>query len=466
MLLVHPVQELVRALPALLAALVAGVHTGHGDVFSYGVSAVVILLGPLRWLTTSYRLTAARVELRKGIVLRQRTSVPLDRVRTADSSAHALHRALGLARLTIGTGQSERGRGGMLTLDGLDAGEAARLHIDLFPGATGAAETELVRSRPAWLRFAPFNLAGIVVFGMVVLFLPEVDIDPMSSGPVPSVLARLRGPHPWTGVAEAVAGLAAGCLLAGFAVSLFMFTNFRLARTPGNTLRVTYGLVTTRTTTIEERRVSGVKLSEHLVIRLLGGARAAVIATGLHTGGSTSLIVPAAPARDVGGVVARVLRDPAPATAALAGHGRRALFRRITRVVGPWLLVAVAFAVLVGAEVVPLWTWPLPAAALPLCLLLALDRYRGLGHALVDGHLVGRSGSLTRERWMLSGKAVIGFSMRRSFFQRRAGLATLVVSTPAGKRRYEIVDIAPDDAVRLAGRTVPGLLDPYLIQAD
>lgn len=462
MLLVHPVQELFRALPALVVALVAGVRTGNGDTWSLLASGLLIVLGLVRWLTTYYRVTPARVELRRGIVFRQRTAIPRDRVRTVDTSSHALHRVLGLAKVTIGTGQSERGHEGMLHLDGLRTGEAARLHAELFPDDPESDEVELTQSRAAWLRFAPFNLAGPAVLVMLLLFLPSLDIDPLHTALALSILDGLGGPDPWPALAEAALLALAGSLVMGLCVSLFMFTNFRLARRPGGTLRITYGLITTRTTTLEERRVNGVTLSEHLVIRTLGGARATAIATGLRTGGSSSLLIPHAPTADALSVAEHVLRDPEPVIADLTRHGRRALTRRFTRVLWPLVLVAAVYGGLVWAGLAPAWPWPLFVAALPLLVLLAVDRYRGLGHALSGDYLVGRSGSLTRERWVLERKAVIGFSLRQSFFQRRSRLSTVVVSTPAGKRRYDIPDIDTAEAVGLARTAVPGLLEPYL----
>ena len=81
-----------------------------------------------------------------------------------------------------------------------------------------------------------------------------------------------------------------------------------------------------------------------------------------------------------------------------------------------------------------------PAAAIlaVLPLLLAArpgpDRARALGHALVEGWLVARSGSLTRRRELLATDAVIGWNVQRTWFQRRAGLVTLVATTAGGRQ--------------------------------
>jgi putative membrane protein len=101
-------------------------------------------------------------------------------------------------------------------------------------------------------------------------------------------------------------------------------------------------------------------------------------------------------------------------------------------------------------------------AAFPVALALAADRSRSLGHALTDGTLVTRWGSLARRRCMLATDGVIGWNLRQSFFQRRAGLATLTATTAAGRQHYAVTDVPAGTAVRLADDALPGLLTPFM----
>ena len=105
--------------------------------------------------------------------------------------------------------------------------------------------------------------------------------------------------------ALAVAAVAALVLVAvvvastvGYALA---FWDFRLTRHPRGTLHVTRGLITTRATTIEERRLHGAEISEPLLLRMVAGARLIAIATGLRVGRGAerggSLLVPPAPDR-------------------------------------------------------------------------------------------------------------------------------------------------------------------------
>ena len=96
MLLVHPVRDLGRFLPALIGVLVFGRSTDWGGWWGLVAVGVPVLLGLGRYLTTSYRITASRVEVRHGLVNKRVLSASLDRVRTVDVTASPIHRLLGL----------------------------------------------------------------------------------------------------------------------------------------------------------------------------------------------------------------------------------------------------------------------------------------------------------------------------------------------------------------------------------
>jgi putative membrane protein len=110
-------------------------------------------------------------------------------------------------------------------------------------------------------------------------------------------------------------------------------------------------------------------------------------------------------------------------------------------------------------------TWVVVVAVLPLLLGLglAVDRSRALGHTLVDGWFVARSGSLTRKRELLAADAVIGWNLRSSWFQRRAGLVTLIATTAGGSQSVAALDVPAPDAVAVADATTPGLVRQFLV---
>jgi putative membrane protein len=481
MLLIHPVQELPRALPALLGAFVAGSGSGQGALWSAGALAITLGFALSRWFTTRYRVTDDRVEVRTGLLRRRVLAVSRDRVRTVDVTARAMHRLLGLTRVDVGTGRSDRERGSAVRLDGLTEAEAAALREELLHRREQAPElatepttatpvTELAQLDPRWVRYAPFTLSGVVSVGVVVGFLAnlanEANFDPEDYGPLRHLADRLEhAPVALTLVALAILALVAVVVAStvGYALA---FWDFRLTRHPGGTLHVTRGLITTRATTIEERRLHGAEISEPLLLRAVAGARLIAIATGLRVGLGAerggSLLVPPAPLAEVRRVAAEVVGTPEPMSCPLVAHGPRARVRRYTRALGGWALVALALAVVRWAAGGPSWLPAVALALLPVAAALAADRYRSLGHAVADGRLVVRSGSLVRRRCAVAGEGIIGWNVERSFFQRRAGLATLVATTAAGHQHYDVQDLELGEALRVAEELVPGLAAPFL----
>jgi putative membrane protein len=87
---------------------------------------------------------------------------------------------------------------------------------------------------------------------------------------------------------------------------------------------------------------------------------------------------------------------------------------------------------------------------------LAADRYAALGHALTPRHLIVRSGTFSRRRVVLARDGVIGVTIRESFFQRRAGLATVTATTAVGRQHYDAIDVPVELSTGLAADLLPG----------
>jgi putative membrane protein len=81
---------------------------------------------------------------------------------------------------------------------------------------------------------------------------------------------------------------------------------------------------------------------------------------------------------------------------------------------------------------------------------VGLGRYAALGHAAGARSLAVRSGWLVRAHTVLQRRAVIGWQVRQSPFQRRAGLATVLACVGAGSGGYAAVDLAAGEAAEFA----------------
>lgn len=477
MLLIHPVIELGRALPALVGIFLAGSSQGH-QYWGLAATGIVVLLSLTRWFTTRLRITPEYVQLRHGLLRRKTITTSRNRIRTVDVTAHVLHRVLGLARVVIGTGTNDRKGEGRLALDGLTRHAATALRDDLLhrepadpltsAEPQAAAIREIARLELRWIKYAPFTLSGVVsgvvIWGFYWRIQGESGVDLLRTGPLRSVSDSLRRlPTP----AEVL--VVVGALIVFVAVTstvgyILAFWNFRLIRHDGGTLQVTRGLLTTRATSIERRRLVGTAISEPLPLRAVGAARTTAVATGLRTGRGAErggeVLLPPAP-RDVAlAVAARVLDGSSAITAPLRPHGPVARRRRLVRALAAGAALC-GIAVLSWLAGAPVWVLAVGIAVMAAALPLGLDRYRNLGHALSDRYLVTSSGSLVRRRATLRCDAVIGWNLGSTVFQRRAGLMTLTATTAAGRQGYRISDLGSAEALAVADEVTPDLLRQF-----
>ncbi|MCO7221436.1 PH domain-containing protein, partial [Klenkia sp. PcliD-1-E] len=98
------------------------------------------------------------------------------------------------------------------------------------------------------------------------------------------------------------------------------------------------------------------------------------------------------------------------------------------------------------------WWWLLLAGVVlaGLGVPLGQGRYAALGHAAGPRSFSLRSGWLVREQVVLQRRAVVGWQVHQSFFQRRQGVATVVAAVGAGAGGYQALDVAAADAAPFA----------------
>jgi putative membrane protein len=157
-----------------------------------------------------------------------------------------------------------------------------------------------------------------------------------------------------------------------------------------------------------------------------------------------------------------VLGTADPLTLPLTPHPRAALRRRLIRALFSAVFLIAVSAVLAWAFDDPSWVVATAIVTVPLGVLLGIDRYRSLGHAVADGRVVFRLGSLVRRRSVLVADGVIGFTVRQTFFQRRNGLVSLTATTAAGRQRYELLDVSEGRAVEIANEIMPGVVSEFV----
>ena len=129
-LLLDPVKAIGQAVVPVVVAVV-GISQSDSR-FGWVVFPVLVIgplvFGALPWLTTHYRLTDSQIQVRSGILNKNTSTAPLDRVRSVDLEASLLHRVLGLQKVQVGTGVDDD----RITLDALAAADAQALRTTLL----------------------------------------------------------------------------------------------------------------------------------------------------------------------------------------------------------------------------------------------------------------------------------------------------------------------------------------------
>ncbi len=461
MLLVHPVHEVLRQIPVIIGSVVLGSATGN-PLVAFAVVALTVSIGIARWFTTTYRIGPGDLQLRTGILQRKVLSLPRNRIRSVSTDARLLHRLLGLTVLKVSTGQEAKGDDAF-ALDAVQAEQAPRLRAilladSLAPDVDQAATPGrvLARWQPSWLRYSPLSFTGLAMIAAAVGVAYQVGAgaalrDSRIEQSSVAVAERF-------GVAATVAAAAAVVLLASVmlsvAQSLLSYGNLELRR-DADVLHLKHGLLRVREHTFDTRRLRGGTLREPLLVRLFGGARLDAVMTGVDGAGEASMLLPPCPKSTAGSVLAELIARADTVDGPLRRHGPAATRRRWTRALAIPAVVAVVLVIVA----VPVWAWAAWALLTACCALLALDRSRSLGHRVGDGWLVARTGSLQRRRDCIAAPGIIGWTVRQTLMQRRAGVATLIAATAAGVKHYQVIDVPADLAWSVAAQASPWVAD-------
>ena len=458
MLLVHPVHEVMRQLPVLIGSLVLGSATGN-PLWTVAGVALIVAYGLARWFTTSYRIGAEEVTLRTGVLQRSVLSVPRNRIRSVSTDARLLHRLLGLTVLRVSTGREATGDTAF-ALDAVPAGDVPRLRAVLLADSLPPQPSGRVLAawQPSWLRYSPLTFTGLAMIAAALGVISQSGLlRPLRDS---AVLRAGEGAAEGLGVWGAVAVGAGVVLVASVALSvtqsLLTYANLMLRR-DGEVLHLSHGLLRVREHTYDMRRLRGGTLREPLLVRLFGGARLDAVMTGVAGAGEASQLLPPCPRATAEAVLVDLIERPDVVTGALTPHGPAATRRRWVRALALPVVASVGAGIVALTVGIGVWVWPVLVLLAAFSVFLAVDRSRSLGHRVGGGWLVARAGSMQRRRDCVAAPGIVGWTVRQSWPQRRAGVATLVAATAAGTKRYEVLDVPADAAWTIAATTSPWL---------
>ncbi|HYR13891.1 MAG TPA: PH domain-containing protein [Mycobacterium sp.] len=462
MLLVHPVHEVLRQIPLLIGSVVLGSATGNPMWTLFGL-ALIVGYGVARWFTTTYRIDSQEVRLRTGVVQRKVLSVPRNRIRSVSTDARLLHRLLGLTVLRVSTGQEARGAAAF-ALDAVEAAQVPRLRAILLADslapavAEASAGRELARWRPSWLRYSPLSFTGLAMILAAAGLVYQAGVGAALQNPrlaKSGLDAAERFGVVASAVVAAVALVVASVVLSVLR-SLVTYGNLEL-RKDADVLHLEHGLLRVREHTFDMRRLRGGTLRQPLLVRLFGGARLDAVMTGVGEAREASLLLPPCPLATAEAVLSELIARPDAVTGPLRGHGPVATRRRWTRALALPAVLLIAMVALYPWT--PVWLWPALAVLTVCCAVLAFDRSRALGHRVDTQWLVARAGSMDRRRDCIAAAGIIGWTVRQTLLQRRAGVATLTAATAAGVKGYRVIDVPADLAWSIAATASPWVAD-------
>lgn len=455
----HPASMLiaiVRGAPSTLlgvpALLAIGARAELWLVLG-GTAVALLLAGAARWAAWSrftYVLTAEAVVIESGVLSRNRRTIPYERVADVGIERRLLQRLFGLARVTLETGGAGADEG---VLDSVSSTEAERLRAHLRQrraagrqDASFAVNEQATPDSPIAPPIFAMSTRRVLIWGFFNFSLVWIAVGV-------GALQYLDGPFgfdrgdiwnatvaegrsvrsmPTAALITAVSVGAAVILAAGVAAGLIRTTlreyGFTLIRDDSR-LRRTRGLVTRTDAIISLPRIQLAAIDDGPIRRWLGWSRLRAQVMGGDGAKGRQDLAPFALTDEVDRVldVLRMKRSsPADMLAVARGHVWRSLLRKV-------MLPAV---LIVGSSLfAPLA--PLALLALPLLLPLlasAVLERRHHRYQLVSGLLQVQRGVIGRDTWIVPVARVQAVTLRRSWLQRRLGLATVLIETAGGSR--------------------------------
>jgi putative membrane protein len=458
--------EVVRPflLPLVVVLLLGG---GQGfETWFVILAAPAAATALARYATYRYRLADDELIIRHGILQRNERHVPFERIQNIDMSRSVLHRAMGVANVTIQTASGTEPEAVMRVLS-VDAVEAMRSHV--FGRRRQASEwldetgeegdfegpdtsRTLIRTPVDDLvRYGIISNKGMIVLAAAIGLLWQLSIDPIEwvTGRIPG-LETVELPHL----------VAIGVLLLVLAViglrilsvlwAVVSFYDFTLRRADEE-LGAEFGLLTQRTVTIPIHRIQLVTVEENLLHRALHRvsvrARTAGSASGENAAERHDWLAPVVPRERLQGLLADVDDELSPATVEWRPLPRRAVWRAVRRAGLPVLVVG-----LPPAFFQP-WLWVVTPAVAGLFAVLAALAVRHTFWGRTEHGVWLRRGWLNRTTRAVRYATIQTVALAENPFDRRARMADVEVDTAnsgTGTPAIRIPYLEAEDARQLA----------------
>ena len=455
-------------------------------LFSVAVIGGVVRFLDWRMRTFSFDGEVLRVD--HGVLSRNHRSLDVSRIQQVEIQRGAIQRVFGLAAIRVETaGSASEPEVDLRVLPEADAValrsavrvSQARLTGRAPRGArsdddpSGAGEQEVLRVPLRHVILASVTGARLLVLPAVIggalQFIgnqigPFVDetIERMIELGLAGEAPTFAGPD-WRWLAV---GVVLGLVLSvatAVVVGVLRDGNFHI-RQVDEDLHVSRGLLSTRDSVVPLRRIQMVEIKRNWARRVLGYATVRIRSAGGSTGGEGRVTVPLVPNDEVDRLLSCLLPNVV-GVPELHAHPPAALRRALFRWLRPAVLLIAAVHLL--PEVIAFLDTDLVATAqpytfllLPINAALAVIEYRQLAHGATPLVVAARSGALSISTAIAPVVKVQALTSRRSFFQRRLGLTTLVAHVAGPGALLTVVDAGRADAARLHARLTEHAASP------
>ena len=461
------------------------------DLVDVGVVLVVAVLGAVLgaaygvayYLRYEYELSGGSLSIRSGVVGRREREIPLRRIQNVDLRQSIVQRLLGLAVVSVetaGGGQTEA------VLNFVSKAEAERLQreirrrkraADAEAGESTVSGEALEDStaEPAEPEVQPLFRIGDVELGLYALtsFQPAsalllIFAVPFGWEAASSILLRIAAPlggptelDPMAlasaaGLVLVVVGTALAALTSwaiSALVTMLGYYGFSLDRA-GDDLVYERGLLRRYSGSIPLSKVQTLTLVEHVLARRLGYAGLRVETAGYSPGGGgqgSNRPASAIPLAERDRVLALARTIEPFDDLAFERPPKRARRRYAARYL---IVVAVLTAVVLGvgwalgvfAPDLRIALWQAPLLLLPLVPVAAHLKWANRGFHLGADHVALREGFWRRRTRIVPYYRLQTVQTRRTIFQRRLDLASLVADTASSGSLFGSAPIAHDVA--------------------
>jgi putative membrane protein len=501
---VRAVKTIWQGLLAAVTLTIFGVIEGAGWA-SAGIFALILLAalvgagaGWLKWHFFRYGIVGSDLLITEGWLVRKRRAIPLARVQGVGVRADLFMRLFGVAQVIVQTAGGTGSGDAEASIGEVTLAEAERLRYTLLHGKTveqGAARAayaagadgvtattpaapdvtgrmsdlrglfggeEQARREPSFeyrisvgrLALAAITSRTVLVISMATLGVASQVLDfagPKTLDAAGSAIERL-------GLLAIVVTTAVVLTTIGFvAIAVSVSRDFGfVTRRVGRRIETEAGLFERRMTGMSVTRIQTVTIDETPLQRLLGWAsiQMASAGSGDENRGSAgaSSIVPIARRLEV----YRVLHDLAPEVARfpkLAPLPPRAVrfYLTVPTLTSVAVFATAALAVSLVDDILGWWVVAAGCVALALVYVWRMLAWRNAAFGADSASLAIAQGILGRRRTRLGKSRIQALTMRQNPFQRRAGLATVVVAGVSGSSgaHYRISHLDVSDAERL-----------------